>query len=121
MDHHGNGELQSEQAGRVVDEAFSLKEIDNALRNTETLGSRGGGNRIRSGDHCTGNATDAPVEPGKDPVRGFGDSQNREADESKGEEENANDVVGEIAPGGEPGCGVDQGRQDRGRSNQDLG
>jgi hypothetical protein len=112
MDHHGNGELQSEQAGSVVDKAFSLQQIDNALRDTEAPDSGGGGDGVGGGDDRTENAADAPVESCKDPACGSCDSQNSEANESKGEKENANDVVGEIAPGGEPGCGVDKGRQD---------
>jgi hypothetical protein len=105
-DDHGDAEFESEEASGVVDEAFAFEDVDDALRETEILGDGGGGDGVGGGDDGAEHNAEAKIEGSEGIVCGCGDSPDSKADEAKGEEENANDVVGKIAPASEPGGGV---------------
>ncbi len=108
---HGDAEFESEEAGGVVDEAFAFEDVDDALREAEIFGDGGGGDGVGGGDDGAEDDAEAKIEWSEGVVCGFGDSPNGEADETEGEKEDADDVVFEVAPTGEPCGGVEQRRK----------
>ena len=52
-DHQGNGELQSEQAAGIVNQAFAFQHVDNSPGKAQAFGDRGRSDRIRGRDDCS--------------------------------------------------------------------
>ena len=112
MDHEGCGELKSEQAGGVVDEALAFEDVDDAAGQPDAPGDGSGGDGVGGGDDGAEHESEAPVETVKDGGRNQGDGDDGEADQAEGEKKDADEVVAEVAPGGGPGGGVEQRRED---------
>src|SRR5262249_29605938 len=100
--HHGHAKFEGEQAGGVVDEAFAFEDVDDGLREAEILGDGGGGDGVGGGDDGTEDDAKAKIERREGVRSGFGNSPDGETDKAEGEEEDADDVVGEVPPAGEP-------------------
>src|SRR4029077_8671488 len=66
---------------------------------------------VGGGDDGAQDEAEAPVKAGEDPSSGGRYAQHRESDEAEGEKENADQIEFEVAPGGQPGGGVQQRRQ----------
>lgn len=112
MDDDHSGKLQSEQTGCVIDEALAFEYIDDAARRTDPPGDGGGGNSVGGADNGSERQTERPVEARENAGCNQRDPEDGEADQSKGEQQDADEVVVEIAPGGVSGGGVEQGRED---------
>lgn len=112
VDDHVDAELEGEQAGGVVEEAFAFKEVDNALGHADLLGDGGGGDGVSGRDDGTEKKADAPVEGRKEVVRGEGDADGGEEDEAEGEHADGDDVGAELSPGGLPGGGEEERRKE---------
>ena len=64
----GGGELKSEQAGGVVDEALAFEDVDDAAGQPDAPGDGGGGDGVGGGDDGAEHQAEAPVEAGEDVV-----------------------------------------------------
>ena len=111
VDHNGGGELKSEQAGSVVDEALSFENVHDAARQPDAPGDGSGGNGVCRGDNGAEHEAEAPVKTGENCGRNQGDGYNRESDQAEGEEKDADQVVPKVAPGSGPGSGIEQRRE----------
>src|SRR3954451_5188352 len=111
-ENHGDAELESEQSAGVVDEAFAFENVDDALREAHAVGDRSGGDGVGGGHDGAEDEAEAPVKSAENMRSEDGDAGYGEADQAEGEEEDADDVVFEVAPGSEPGRGVEQRRQE---------
>ncbi len=112
MHNDGDGEFESKEAGGVVDEAFALENVDDALREADALGDGGGGDGVGGRDDGAENEAQPPVKTGEDAGGGPSHAEHSEGDKAKGEKEDADQVEFKIAPGGQPSCGVQKRGQD---------
>ena len=104
LNDHGDAELQGEKAGGVVEEAFAFEDGDDLLREAEARGDGGGGDSVGSSNDGPKDEAEAEIKRREGPVSGLGYTEDGESDETECEQRDANDVVGEVAPTGEP-CG----------------
>ena len=74
MHDDGGGELKSEQAGSVVDEALAFEDVDDAGGQSDATGDGGSGDGVGGGDHGAEGEAEAPIESGKDVGRDQGDA-----------------------------------------------
>ena len=113
--HAGNedrdAELQRQQSGRVIHQALAFQQVDDAARQSHLPRDRGGRNRVGGGDDRAEHEPGAPVEGRQDEGSRKRDARHGEADQADGQGGDADEVVRELAPGGDPGPGVEQGRQ----------
>ncbi len=111
MDDHGDAELEGEQASGVVDQAFAFEDGDDASWQADAFRDGGGGDGVGGGHYGAEHNAKAPIKGSEGIVRRRGYAKYRESNQAKGEEQDAGDVVFEIAPGGEPCAGVEERRQ----------
>ena len=107
-DDDGDGELQGEEASGVVDQALAFEHVNDAAGKPDALGDGGCGNGVGRRDDCSQDEAEPPVKAEKDPGSDQSYSKDSEDDQTEGEEENADDVEAEVAPGGGPRGGVKQ-------------
>src|SRR5690348_10505209 len=67
VDHYCRSELQREQSGRVVEQAFALEYVDNSFGQSHTLGNRRSRDRVGCGYSRSEHESNAPIEAGKEP------------------------------------------------------
>ena len=111
LDHNGGGELKSEQAGSIVNEALSFENVHDARRQPDTPGNRSGGNRVCRGDNGAEHEAETPIKAGEDFRRNQGDSCNGESDQAERQKKDTDKVVMKVAPGSGPGSGIEQWRK----------
>src|SRR5579862_3640980 len=98
VNEDADGELESEETGGVVDEAFAFEDVDDAFGQSDAAGDGSGGDGGSGGDDSSEDKTETPVKAGKDMGRGQGDSDDGEGDQPEGEQGDGDDVVAEVAP-----------------------
>ena len=69
LHYHLHTELQRQQASRVVQQALSFKQIDDALWHADLACDRSGGDSIGRRDYGTKQETQLPVKAGQPPLR----------------------------------------------------
>ena len=65
---HGDAELESQQAGGVVDQALAFEQIDDAPGKSDLRRDGGGGHRIGGRDDRAEDHANPPIESGKEPL-----------------------------------------------------
>lgn len=111
-DQRGDGKFESHEAAGVVDEAFTFKNVDDALGQSEALGDGGGRDGVGGGNNRAEDGAEAPVKALKNVGSEQRNSRDGEAHKPEGQHEDADHVETELAPGSLPRRGVQQGRQD---------
>ena len=104
-------ELKGEQARGVVDQAFSFENVDDAAGKSDTSCDGCSRDRVGGGDDGSEHQPDTPVEAGEG-IRGHqGNCENGESHQPEGQKKDIDEVVAEVAPGGEPRGGVEKRRE----------
>ena len=108
----GERDLEDDQAGRVIHQAFALQDRDDAPGQAEPLRDRGRGNGVGRGDDRAEHERRRQRQAGNHPMRDEGHDDRGRNDQPDREHENGPQVKPEIAPRGEEGLDVEQGRQE---------
>ena len=109
-DNHSRGELQGEQAGGVVGEAFALDDFKQGVGQADAGGDGGDGDDIGGGDDGSEDGSGAPVKAGDEEMRDEGDSDDGEGDEDRAAW-SATEVGAELAPRCVERAGKDERRK----------
>jgi hypothetical protein len=111
LNHHGDAELESEKASGVIDEALAFQDVDDSRGETYAPGDGGGGDGVGGGHQRAEDEAKAEIEVGEGIVGSFSHAQGSESYQAERQKKDADDVVGKIAPGGEPRARVQERRE----------
>jgi len=106
-----NAELQRQQSAGIVQQALAFQHVHQPPRQSQAAGDGGGGDGVGRRDNGAQHQPDPPIEARQQPLPRFGDPDNGESHQAKGQENNADQVEGELPPGSEPRRAVKQRRQ----------
>ena len=111
LNENSGSELESQEPRRVIDEALTFEDVNDAAGKSYTPGDGSCGDGVGGSDNCSEHQTEPPIETGEDAGRCQSDADHGEGNQSEGKERDADDVVSKVAPGGRPGGRVEQRRQ----------
>ena len=115
--HQGNSKLQSKQSAGIVYQALSFKNVDDAARQAQTFRDCRGRDGIGGRHHRSKDRAQPIVETWNKPVGAHRNPEHGKSNQSKGQHQNADDIVVKVSPRSIETTDIEQGRENNEEDN----